>query len=182
MRLDKDLLRKFNKIRGNIKKDLFIDPEGIHGVGHAERVLFLALNISKLENYDQADQKILTKAAKFHDIGRTHNGVCLVHGMLSNRKIEEYDLLNGFSSEEKAIAKYIVHNHCIDDKNTRKNIDDFGIGDKDRALRLLKALKDSDGLDRVRIGDLDPNYLRTPSSKGLINLAEVLLREGIPLN
>lgn len=181
MKLDKDLLKRFNGIRKNIKEDLFIDPKGIHGISHAERVLFLALNISKLENYDQSDQKILIKAAKFHDIGRTHNGVCLVHGMLSNRKIEKYDLLNGFSSEEEAIAKYIIHNHCVDDKNTVKNIDDFNIKDKERALRLLKALKDSDGLDRVRIGDLDPNYLRIQSSKKLIDLAEGLLRNGIPL-
>lgn len=180
MKLDREILKKFNEHRPYIKGELFIEPEGIHGVPHAERVLLLALNISKFENYDKADINILIEAAKFHDIGRTHNGVCLVHGMLSNRKIEKYDLLKGFSSEEQNIAKYIIHNHCIDDKKTQDNINDFHIEDKERALRLLKVLKDSDGLDRVRIGDLDPNYLRTSSSKQLIDLAETLFRKGIP--
>ena len=32
---------------------------------------------------------------------------------------------------------------------------------------LLKALKDADALDRVRIGDLDINYLRLKKSKYL---------------
>lgn len=181
MKLDKDLLKKFKDHQDYIKGELFIEPEGIHGIPHTERVLFLALNISKLENYSEDDISLLIEAAKFHDIGRTHNGVCLVHGMLSNRKIEEYDLLSSFSEEDKSIIKYIIHNHCIHDKDTQNNINQFNIEDKERARRLLMAFKDSDGLDRVRVRDLDPSYLRTKASKQLIDLAQRLLENGIPL-
>lgn len=181
MNLDTEILQKFNVHRKYIREDLFIEPEGIHGIHHAERVMYLALNISKLEKYSESDMNILIEASKFHDIGRTHNGVCLIHGMHSNEKIDKYNLLNGFSIEDENILKYVIHNHCIQDKYTKKNIDKFRISDKERAIRLLMAFKDSDGLDRVRIGDLDSNYLRTKSSKKLINVAEKLLQNGVPL-
>lgn len=180
MDLDMELLKIFNEHRNYIKEDLFIEPYGIHGIAHAERVMFLALNIAKLEKYDDNDTNILIEASKFHDIGRTHNGVCLIHGMQSNKKIVRHNLLEGFSVEDENILKYVVHNHCINDKYTKDNIDSFSIKDKQRATRLLMAFKDSDGLDRVRIGDLDPSYLRTESSKGLIDLAWKLLQVGIP--
>ena len=35
-------------------------------------------------------------------------------------------------------------------------------------------LKDADGLDRVRLGDLDPRYLRHPESKGMVDFAQTL--------
>lgn len=181
MDLDTEILRKFNKHRDYIREDLLIEPEGIHGINHAERVMFLALSIAKLEGYDKGDENILIEASKFHDIGRTHNGICLIHGMLSNKKIERYNLLDGFSTEEKSITKYVIHNHCIDDKDIKKNLDEFNIEDQERALRLLLAFKDSDGLDRVRVRDLNPDYLRNNSSKSLIDLAEWLLNNGIPL-
>ncbi len=180
MNLDMELLKIFNEHRNYIREDLFIEPEGIHGIHHAERVMFLALNISKLEKYDDKDINILIEASKFHDIGRTHNGVCLVHGMNSNRKIIRHNLLNGFSNEDENIVKYIIHNHCIHDKDTKNNVDLFSIKDEERAIRLLMVFKDSDGLDRVRVGDLDPRYLRNKSSKGLVDLAEKLFRDGIP--
>jgi hypothetical protein len=38
-------------------------------------------------------------------------------------------------------------------------------------------LKDVDGLDRVRLGDLDPRYLRHPVSRTMIRFAEQLFLE-----
>lgn len=180
MDLNIELLKKFNEHRNHIRQDLFIEPQGIHGVNHAERVMFLALNISKLEMYVEDDIDILIEASKFHDIGRTHNGVCLVHGMLSNEKIDKYKLLRGLPKEDRNITQYIIHNHCIHDKDMDKNIDKFDIKDKERAIRLLMAFKDSDGLDRVRIGDLDTGYLRIKSSIRLVNLAQNLFDKGMP--
>ena len=39
---------------------------------------------------------------------------------------------------------------------------------------LIALLKDADGLDRVRLGDLDPRYLRHPESKGMVPFAQAL--------
>jgi hypothetical protein len=38
----------------------------------------------------------------------------------------------------------------------------------------LFTLKDADGLDRVRLGDLDPRYLRNPEALGMVGFAERL--------
>ena len=177
MKLDRDILKEIEKHKSDIGEKLFIEPEGIHGINHAARVMYLALTISKLENYNERDRNILISASKFHDIGRINNSVCLIHGKLSNIKMDEYNLLNEFSDEDKSILKYVVHNHCRHDQDTLDNIDIFHIEDKERAVRLLMAFKDSDGLDRVRVNDLDPNYLRNDSSKKLVNLAEDLFRK-----
>jgi len=39
---------------------------------------------------------------------------------------------------------------------------------------LIALLKDADGLDRVRLGDLDPRYLRHPESKGMVPFTQAL--------
>lgn len=176
MKLDREILKEIKRHKSDIREDLFIEPEGIHGIDHAARVMYLALTISKLENYNERDRNLLITASKFHDIGRINNNVCLIHGKLSNIKMDEHHLINNFSDEDKNILKYIVHNHCRHDEDTLDNIDAFHIEDKERAVRLLMAFKDSDGLDRVRVNDLDPNYLRNDSSKKLVTLAENLFK------
>jgi len=42
---------------------------------------------------------------------------------------------------------------------------------------LTALLKDADGLDRVRINDLDPGYLRHPAAVAMVPLAWRLWRE-----
>ena len=39
---------------------------------------------------------------------------------------------------------------------------------------LIALLKDADGPDRVRLGDLDPQYLRYPESKAMVPFAQAL--------
>jgi hypothetical protein len=39
---------------------------------------------------------------------------------------------------------------------------------------LLALLKDADGLDRVRFGDLDPSYFRFEATRGMVKFAEDL--------
>ena len=48
------------------------------------------------------------------------------------------------------------------------------IGVQSVAWPLIALLKDADGLDRVRLGDLDPRYLRHPESKGMVPFAQAL--------
>ena len=69
-----------------------------------------------------------------------------------------------------------MENHCIDDKKGLANLEKCPIEDKNRAIRLYQILKDTDGLDRVRLGDLDINYLRLPISKRLVLVAQQTYR------
>jgi hypothetical protein len=42
---------------------------------------------------------------------------------------------------------------------------------------MTSALKDADGLDRVRLGDLDPRYLRSPQGRDMIAFVQGLFEE-----
>jgi len=42
--------------------------------------------------------------------------------------------------------------------------------------RLAALLKDADGLDRVRLGDLDPRYFRHKEARGMVKFARQLYR------
>ena len=107
------------------------------------------------------DREALRYAAMTHDVGRLDDGKDLEHGTRSAQWIKE-NLSNKMSPETLDIATYIVHWHVPSD------------GDAPVMTEELKVLKDADGLDRVRLGDLDPNYLRTEPAKKLLKVAERL--------
>ncbi|HPZ43296.1 MAG TPA: hypothetical protein PL078_04750 [Bacillota bacterium] len=154
----------------------FFNPNSIHGVLHAKRVLLLSLALSYLNGLNKTDTGILAKASLYHDIGRTHDGVCSEHGRKSFQKAIGLGLIEGEVNENNEVLRYVIVNHCLDD-NLAESLDGYLIDNRERAVRLLKLFKDSDGLDRVRINDLDAEYLRYPVSRKLVSFAEHLLRE-----
>lgn len=119
--------------------------------------------------------QILMKSAVYHDIGRTHDHTCYVHGKDSVKKLYEINGFSNIDNEYNEILKYIIENHCINDETAFNNINKYKIQDKDRALFLLRIFKDADNLDRVRIKDLDIKYLREAESKKLPIIAMHIL-------
>lgn len=154
----------------------FKRPSSIHGILHAKRVLLLNLALSYMNDLNKADTGILVTASLYHDIGRTHDGVCYEHGKNSIQKAIKLGLINGEINEENEILRYVIVNHCLPDKMA-ESLDKYVIADRDRVVKLLKLFKDSDGLDRVRINDLDVKYLRYPVSRDLVSFARYLLKE-----
>lgn len=155
----------------------FDRPNSIHGIMHSSRVLMLCLISSYYNLLGCDDVDILIKASLFHDIGRTHDGICYEHGRLSFKKMLALELITGEWKEwdeEVEILRYVIENHCIHDKHALSNIRDYRISDQERGKSLLKMFKDCDNLDRVRINDLDPSYLRTPISEKMVRLANQL--------
>lgn len=169
--LDYNFKEQYLKEKLDIKPDLFHKSHGIHGVTHGERVLFLALAISHMEDINERDRSIIVEGAKYHDIGRDHDTTCLNHGAYSYEKMKNLGLLDGLSCEEKELIRYIIENHCIDDDEAYENVKDYDLEDSYHAMGLLNILKDADNLDRVRINDLDTSYLRTDSAKKLVGIA-----------
>lgn len=175
-----NLLDLFKINQSKLEPSLFFDPWGIHGLFHAKRVLFLVIVLSDLNNLSSKDDiNILVNAALYHDIGRTDNGVCYEHGAKSIKKIEDLKLIQ-LSLEDEKILKYIIKNHCINDSVCIRNVEDYKIENRDRAIKLLKIFKDCDNLDRVRLGDLDTNYLRNKYSLKLVKVAQQLLYKNLP--
>lgn len=173
--LHPDIFIKYNSLKSRIDPSLFFDANGIHGDFHAKRVLFLVLSLSKLEDLAPKEEDLLVQSAIYHDIGRVFDDICYEHGIKSYEIIEENNFLNGYSLEDKETIRYIIENHCINDNNFIP-IDRYNIKNKNRAINLLNIFKDADGLDRLRINDLDTDFLRTTSAKDLIVVASQLIQ------
>lgn len=171
---DAEIINSYHYYVGKIKPAYFHNPSGIHGVLHTKRVLFLTLILSKLHELNETESQILSEAAIYHDIGRTNDDIDYEHGRLSYEKIEDLDLVD----EDYAyieILRYVVTEHAVPDEIAFNNIKNYDIRDKENAIKLLKIFKDADGLDRVRLGDLDISYLRTEYGVKLAGVAKQVL-------
>lgn len=163
--LNNELYKHYSKL---INPKLFLNDGGGHGIYHTKRVLNLAMIISSSHNLSDVECKILALACCYHDIGRVHNETDDNHGELSAQKAVRLNLLenHGLSEREKETVLTLIRMHCLDDC----------LFDGDERTKLLyQILKDADGLDRVRYGDLNPKYLRLDKSKRLIPTACNLL-------
>lgn len=143
----------------------------IHGKDHIERVIFFSVLLSFAYKLDEEDTNILINAASLHDTKRQNDGWDTEHGFRAARDSIEYshDILD----KDKKILQAVIAAHSRDDEKMDETIREFIDKDDDfpRAKRLAKFFKDADGLDRVRINHLDPNFLRNEYSKNLVDFA-----------
>lgn len=192
---------KYNQI----DKDIIV-KRGIHNINHNNRVAILSMIIAKNEglfenDIDNRAKDILLSAAYYHDIGRK-KGIITdnfgPHSKNSARKINKIDLTyaNGkkYTERDKKILQAVVEAHEGKDKNMDKICRKYQIGEEDieYTTQMMKIIKDADALDRVRLDlnipiamvtDLNPKYLRTNTSKQLLNASYQLeaLSKKVPI-
>ena len=165
------LLDRYRALAGQIDPGWFHKPEGIHAVGHTRRVLMLSMLLACLEKFSPADRDLLARAAICHDIGREDDGYDPGHGQASYARTCRECLVQWANPEENEIFRFIVENHDLPDSKAYQRVQRYQLGEMERTLRLYDTFKDADGLDRVRLGDLNPDYLRTPSAPRLLLVA-----------
>ncbi len=156
--------------------DLFAHQSSKHGVSHVARVMIHGLLLTELTGH--RDQALSLWAAIFaHDLARTGDGICHRHGpdaaelLRTSPEIRRRLFAGGIVEADLAAIAAAVRTHS------------HGELPPDHPHYVLTALlKDADGLDRVRLEDLDPSYFRFPATKTLAPFAERLFREtgGIP--
>lgn len=154
----------------NIKKKHLYQSH-IHGINHIERVLLFGGLIAMDNNCDEEDIKLLLTACSYHDIGRIDDSLDDDHGKRSSEKLPGVISMDG---EDLKIVQAAIQAHSIDDRKMEETIANYMITDKNKALRIAKMLKDADALDRVRVSDLDPKYLRFPCSLNYVDFANHL--------
>lgn len=178
---ENNYMEEFLNEISSIKKDALFNSFG-HGYFHNERVLFNAFLIGKLRNVSNSGMRILMDAAKYHDIGRINDLADDAHGLVSANKVERVIGDNPFykEGENLNILKFIIDYHSTKDSYLESFLENYDIKDKDLARELAKILKDSDGLDRVRLSmgqnfsELDTTFLRTEESKRLVKASHQL--------
>ena len=110
-------------------------------------------------------------AVYLHDLARTHDGFDEVHGrdavLRVNESTDLQDRLvsHGVASDDPSMLLAVMM-HCLPD-------DHSAYGGKP-IWPLLALLKDANGLDRVRFGDLEKSYLRSEHSRGMVQFAQDL--------
>ncbi len=141
----------------------------LHGPAHMMRVFILQeLIATQLEREGLTVNREATRwAASVHDIGRVDDGDDLEHGTRSAEWMRNH-VPNNMSPEAIDVATYIVHWHTPEDEAAPTMTTE------------LKILKDADGLDRIRLGDLDARFLRTNAAHQLIELAQQLYEGSLP--
>ncbi len=173
---DTGVLAAYEYYSSRLKPEYFHNPTGIHGLSHTRRVLLLVLILAHLENLSPRCSQLLSIIALYHDIGRTNDNFDPHHGRASCRKINRLDLLDEIeNTTDREIINFIITNHCVEDTKALNKIDKYNIRDKAEATTLFKIFKDADGLDRIRINDLDIRLLRTKSAQKLPLLARQIL-------
>jgi HD superfamily phosphodiesterase len=159
----------------------FVRPDGrdasrtIHGLGHTARVLTHALEIADALGLASWEWDALECAAAWHDIGRTNDSVDYYHGAKSAGKVVGLGLHAGVDPLAVETALFAVTHHCGSEMHAEPAAE--RTQNPEATLRVFRVLKDADALDRVRLGDLGPSYLRFDVSKARVDRAWELLRE-----
>ncbi len=174
-----EIIEQYDSYCQRINNGWFHNPTGIHALSHTKRVLLLSMLIAYLEKYDDEDRNILCLASIYHDIGRKNDGYDPEHGIASYDKIIAEQLPALDNQPDQEILRFLVQNHAIPDQSAYKKLNHYDLADVERTIKLFDAFKDADGLDRVRLKDLNPEYLRTSSAHRLLLAAHQLYSQRI---
>ena len=159
----------YNEYKQFVDPTLFFRPFGDHGVGHAKRVLYLAMKLAEKHGLSDNDKKVLALACCYHDIGRWNDWTDDEHGKKSAEKFLKLKLnkKHGLSNGELEIVLDLIVFHSLDDE----------MWEREKGRLMYQILKDADALDRLRFNDLDEKYLRLPESREMIGFEMSLLRD-----
>ncbi len=151
---------------------LFTHPSTIHGQSHVSRVMVHAFRLISVTGWiDEAPR--LWAAVYLHDLARTHDGVCHRHGADAMKKFDMLpDVRELFTRGGVVDADYPSIRTAVVNHSSSKELDSGH-----PHWRLTSLLKDADALDRVRIGDLDPRYLRNPPAREMVRFAHRLFND-----
>lgn len=154
----------------------------IHAAPHSERVLLYALILGEKIFGDNPEAlNALAHAAVFHDTRRQDDYLDTGHGARAAVYYQDFCKKNPDLKCYPESA-YLMRYHDLDDKLGREAIEkEFG-EDAPRVLKLYDIFKDSDALDRWRLGrrGLDPKFLRNPEAKQMSEYAHHIVNETMP--
>lgn len=149
--------------------ELFRHKSDLHGQAHVARVMVHAMRLVAATGRNVHGPQ-LWASVFLHDLARTHDGLCHRHGADAAQRLRDEPALQrrlaeaGLTAADYPAIEAAVTAHPAPKEVSREH----------PHWPLIALLKDADGLDRVRLGDLDPRYLRHPESKGMVPFAQAL--------
>lgn len=172
-----------------IDPDWFARPWSLHGIRHTQRVHIHAQRLTRELGWAELDAQLALRAALWHDIGRTNDGVDDGHGEQSAFRAGRLSLTDALAPADAGAVLFAVFFHSLPDQTAREEAprwhDELGwpragrLQDPEQALRILWLLKDADALDRVRLGPweaADPRLLRHQETASHLPFAAALFK------
>ncbi len=146
----------------------FLYTSDTHGISHNLRTTLFGFFISEKLGLDEKDLQFVLYGTLYHDIGRRNDHEDAAHGALGAAKLDQLEL--PLDEDETKILKCAITGHSLDDKDYEKVEQKYNAKDKKRCKLIYQILKDSDGLDRVRLKYpyVGMKFLRTEISKQII--------------
>lgn len=141
----------------------------LHGQAHVTRVVVHATRLVEATGQHGLSAR-LWASVFLHDLARTHDGICHRHGADAAARLREEAGLQARLAEAGLTA---ADHPAIEAAVTAHSAPKEVPRDHDH-WPLIALLKDADGLDRVRLGDLDVRYLRHPEAHGMAAFAQEL--------
>jgi len=164
----------------DVPAEWFTHDSCLHGVSHTQRVHIHAQRLVRELSWTEDDAHVVLSAALWHDIGRVNDGWDPRHGARSAARVVELRLHASLPAADAQVALFAIRYHCRSDGRGASRA--AGQDDPERALRMLRLLKDADALDRVRLAPpgegawgVDSSMLRHPCTPGMIDFAVELL-------
>lgn len=161
----------------------FVRESTLHGVAHTQRVHIHAQRLAGELGWDAPDTSLVLSAALWHDIGRTSDGIEPDHGSNGASRAAELGLTAEMAPADAEIALFAVRYHSCPDwageAEAQRLAEARRLAEPERALRILRLLKDADALDRVRLAAweaADPRQLRFSRTRELLSFAAELYR------
>jgi len=149
--------------------ELFRHSSDLHGQAHVARVMVHAMRLVDATGLHALGPQ-LWASVFLHDLARTHDGVCHRHGADAARRLRgEPDLQQRLAEAGLTEADYPATEAAVTAHSAPKEV-----SREHPQWPLIALLKDADGLDRVRLGDLDPRRLRHPEAKAMVTFAQEL--------
>ncbi len=134
-------------------------PSDLHGRGHTARVMVWAAALTRGTEWFET----VVWAAACHDLRREDDGADPEHGFRAGAWVRTHlhRVLREPPADLELIARACDWHVCPDRRSEWDH-------------PTLWLLKDADGLDRVRLGDLDERFLRHEQARKLVRDAERL--------
>lgn len=131
----------------------------IHGIAHAFRVAFYCSVIAWLRGIEEDKANTVIIGGLLHDVGRANDKYDPKHGKASVDKLKSngYDcFLSTLSEDNRALLFRIIEAHC--DNRIFPGWCRYVKVEEPEAFPFITILKDSDVLDRVRLGGRERLY------------------------
>ena len=160
-----------------LKNSMFTRPwhDRIHGIGHIYRTMIGCAMIAHL--LQKPREGLLSFCGAYiHDLARETDDKEPEHGAMA--VVKYFDKFNhlwdkyGLTEEERILVQKAVTQHSIREQMTPE----------DDGYDVMAILKDADALDRCRIGDLNPKWLRYEESRALIERIDDIYEESRWIN